>query len=86
MARYRVKDEIDLRWNALRRAATARVDLETKAYRERRLNEVLAQLWSQFAAGLDRGEVLELEPQYEQWIHDALEMRQLPEADVEPDA
>lgn len=74
MARYRTKDEIDLRWNSLRRAATARVRLEAKAWEERRLNTVLSQLWTQFAKGLDRGEVLELEPEYEQWIEDALKM------------
>lgn len=59
-------------WNALRRAATARVDLEVKTYRERRLNEVLSELWTKFAAGLNTGEVLELTPEYEQWVEDSL--------------
>ena len=75
MARYRTNDEVDLRWNAIRRAATARVRLEMKAVEERRLNTVLSELWSKYAAGLDRGEVLELEPEYEQWISDALNVR-----------
>lgn len=72
MARYRQKDEVDLRWNAIRRAATARIDLEVKTYRERRLNEVLSELWTKFAAGLHSGQLLELEPEYEQWIEDSL--------------
>jgi hypothetical protein len=75
MARYRTKDEVDLRWNAIRRAATARIDLETKAWRERRLNEVLSELWEKFAAGINQGEVLELEPEYEQWIADSLDFK-----------
>jgi hypothetical protein len=74
LARYRTKDEVDLRWNAVRRAATARIDLETKAWRERRLNEVLSELWTNFAEGINQGEILELEPEYEQWIADALNL------------
>lgn len=77
MARYREKDEVDLAWNAIRRAATARVDLEVKTYRERRLNEVLGQLWHTFSRALSMGEVLELEPEYEVWVKDALDPKKL---------
>lgn len=85
MARYRTKDEVDLRWNAMRRAATARIDLETRAWRERRLNEVLGELWTKFAAGINQGEVLELEPEYEQWIADALNMKAIGGEDAPAD-
>lgn len=77
MARYREKDEVDLAWNAIRRAATARVDLEVKTYRERRLNEVLGELWRTFSRSLSQGDVLELEPEYEQWVKDALSVKAL---------
>lgn len=75
MARYRTKDETDLRWNAIRRAATARVDLEVKTWRERYLNDVLSELWSRYAAGLNEGEVRELDPEYGKWIADALKVK-----------
>ena len=77
MARYRTKDEVDLRWNAIRRAATARVDLEVKTYRERRLNEVLSELWTTFSRALSAGDVVELEPEYEQWVKDAVHLTAL---------
>lgn len=82
MARYRTKDSVDLTWNAIRRAATARVRLETKAWEERRLNDVLSELWNRFEAGLHRGDVQELEEDYGQWVKDALDAHLL----VEPDA
>lgn len=77
MARYRTKDEVDLRWNAIRRAATARVDLDVKTYREARLNEVLSQLWTKFSIALGQGDIVELEPEYESWISDALDLKVL---------
>lgn len=77
MARYREKDEVDLRWNAIRRAATARVDLEVKTYREKRLNDVLTKLWNTFAVALSQGDVVELEPEYETWVSDALDFKAL---------
>jgi hypothetical protein len=77
LARYRTKDEVDLRWNAIRRAATARVDLEVKTYREKRLNDVLSELWTTFSRALSQGDVVELEPEYEQWVKDALNVKAL---------
>jgi len=65
MARYRVKDETDLRWNDLRRRATAHVDLEIKKQRELILNRVLGSLWEQYAESLQTGTVIELEAQSE---------------------
>ena len=72
MARYRTKDPVDLAWNALRRAATARLDMKYRTLREEELNQVLSQLWTKFSLALGRGELVELEPEYEQWIRDAL--------------
>ena len=77
IARYRTKDEVDLRWNAIRRAATARVDLEVKTYREKRLNDVLTQLWTTFSRALGEGDIVELEPEYEKWVSDALDLKAL---------
>jgi len=77
LARYRTKDEVDLRWNAIRRAATARVDLEVKTYREKRLNDVLSQLWTTFSHALGEGTLTELEPEYEQWVADSLNLKAL---------
>jgi len=77
LARYRTKDEVDLRWNAIRRAATARVDLEVKTYREKRLNDVLSELWTTFSRALSQGDIVELEPEYEQWVKDALNSNML---------
>lgn len=76
IARYRVKDDVDLGWNALRRAATARIDLKYKTLREHELNEVLGQLWAKYAHALSRGEVIELEPEYETWLRESLPMPQ----------
>ena len=72
MARYRTKDPVDLACNALRRAATARLDMKYRTLREEELNQVLSQLWTKFSLALGRGELVELEPEYEQWIRDAL--------------
>ena len=83
MARYRTKDEVDLRWNAIRRAATARVDLEVKTYREKRLNDVLTELWTTFSRALSEGDIVELEPEYEQWVKDAVAFKSLEAASGE---
>ena len=80
MARYRTKDPVDLAWNAIRRTATARIDLKYRMLREEELNEVLSQLWTKFSMALGRGEVLELDPEYEQWVRDALPLPKTDEA------
>jgi hypothetical protein len=76
MARYRKKDEVDLAWNALRAAATARINLKYKILREREVDDVLGQLWTKFERSLASGELLELEPEYERWVRDALPLPQ----------
>lgn len=79
MARYRQKDSVDLAWNQLRRAATARIDLKYRTLRENELNDVLSQLWGKFEQSLGSGELIELEPEYEQWVRDALPMPRVDE-------
>lgn len=72
MARYRSKDSTDLAWNAIRRAITMKVDLEVRTWREHRLNAELGGAWQEFMAALNKGEVLEIDPQTGEWVKDAL--------------
>lgn len=65
MARYRTKDDVDLRWNSLRRRITRELDMQIADYREAALNRLLGSAWDQFAEALSTGEVLELEAKYE---------------------
>lgn len=80
MARYRQKDNIDLSWNAIRRAITMKIDLECKTWREYRLNEELAGAWQEFAKALGTGEVLEVDPETGAWVKDALSAAPTPNA------
>lgn len=65
MARYRVKDDVDLRWNKIRRRITREVDLQIADFREELLNRLLGQAWQDYADAISSGRVLELEAQYE---------------------
>lgn len=65
MARYRVKDSTDLRWNSIRRRITRELDLQIADYREEALNRLLGSAWDQYAEALSTGQVLELEAKYE---------------------
>lgn len=65
MARYRVKDETDLRWNSIRRRITRELDLQIADWREAALNRLLGSAWEQYAEALSTGQVLELEAKYE---------------------
>lgn len=65
MARYRVKDDVDLRWNKIRRRITREVDLQIADFREELLNRLLGQAWQDYAEAISSGRVLELEAQYE---------------------
>lgn len=55
------KDEAELAWSAIKRAATARVNYEAQVWRERRLNEELFKLWEEFQTALNDGKLLEIE-------------------------
>lgn len=73
MARYRTKDEVDMRWNDIRRRLTCELRLQIKAFEERALNELLGGAWEEFSRQLESGEVKELESSYKQWVAEALE-------------
>ena len=72
MARYRLKSEEEMAWNAIRRAVAARVHLEAAAWKEKRLNDLLPSLQVEFQRTLNAGNLPELEADYEQWVEDAL--------------
>ena len=59
---YRRKSEAQLKWNAIKKAAIARATLEAAIYRERVLNELLSEAWTEFEKSLQSGELLELDP------------------------
>ena len=73
MARYRSKDEVDLRWNRIRRRITRELDLQIADWREQALNELLGGAWEQYKKALTTGEVLELEATYERFVSKALD-------------
>lgn len=72
MARYRQKDDTDLRWNRIRRRLTMELDLQVKDWREEALNRLLSGAWTEYVKALGDGEVLELEAHYDTWVAQAL--------------
>lgn len=72
MARYREKDETDLRWNSIRRRLTRQLDTEIADYREAVLNKLLAGAWDEYSRMLESGEVLALESDYKSWVAQAM--------------
>jgi hypothetical protein len=73
IARYRQKDEVDLRWNRIRRRITRELDLQIADWREEALNELLGGAWEQYKTALSTGDVLELEAKYESFVKDVLD-------------
>jgi hypothetical protein len=67
------KTEEQLAWDLVKACARGKANLEVAAYRNRRVNEILAEVWPAFQASLAGEEVLELSPEYENWVKDALE-------------
>lgn len=72
MARYREKDETDLRWNSIRRRITRQLDTEISDFREHVLNRLLTGAWDEYAKSLESGEVLHLESDYKSWVAQAM--------------
>lgn len=72
MASFRPKEDEDFAWNAIKRAATAEIDLELKSIREERVDAALRELWPAFLAGLNSGQVKTANPNYKAWVRDAL--------------
>lgn len=73
MARYRNKDEVDLRWNAIRRRLTKELDVQIANWREGALNHLLSEAWTEYTKQLESGEVRQLEPLYSQFVKTALD-------------
>lgn len=72
MPNFTPKTEEALAWDLVKAAVRSKVNLEVHAYRNRRVNEILAELWPQFHASLSGETVLAVEPEYETWITDAI--------------
>lgn len=72
MAKYRHKDDTELHWNRIRRRLTRELDTQIADVREDLLNNILALAYDQFTAALNSGEVLEVEPEYKEWVSTAM--------------
>ncbi len=72
MARYREKDETDLRWNSIRRRITRQLDTEIADFREQVLNQLLVGAWDEYTKSLESGEHLRLESHVADWVADAM--------------
>lgn len=79
MPKYRPKSGEELAWNTIRRAATAKVQLEAAAWKEKRLNDILPELQQQFQRMMSAGNLPELEADYEKWVEDAFAAAQRPQ-------
>jgi hypothetical protein len=73
MARYREKDETDLRWNRIRRRLTRELDTQILDWREDALNKLLSSAWDEYVKALETGSKLELEAHYGAWVAQALD-------------
>ena len=72
MAKYRLKSEEEMAWNAVRRAVSAKLRLEATAWLEKRMNDELPALQVEFQRTLSAGALPELEADFEKWVEDAL--------------
>lgn len=73
MAKYRTKDELDLRWNRIRRRLTRELDTQLADWREEALNRILSGAWEKYTEAISTGKVLELEQRYESFVGDVLD-------------
>lgn len=74
MARYRTKDETDLRWNRIRRQITRELDTQIASWREEQVNNLLSAAWDTYAKSLQTGDVFEVESDYvSEWVTKSLE-------------
>ena len=73
IARYREKDETDLRWNRILRRLTRELDTQIQDWREEVLNDVLSGAWEEYVKAINTGEKLELEGDYKGWVDKALD-------------
>jgi hypothetical protein len=73
IAKYRTKDDLDLRWNRIRRRLTRELDTQIADWREEALNRILAGAWEKYTEAISSGKVLELEARYETFVGDVLD-------------
>jgi hypothetical protein len=73
MARYREKDETDLRWNRIRRRLTRELDTHVMDWREEALNDLLSGAWDAYVKSMETGQKLELEADYKDWVTKSLD-------------
>lgn len=71
MARYRQKDEFDLRWNRIRRRITRELDTQIQDAREEMLNKLLTEAFEKHVEALESGKKLELEAGYPEFVKKA---------------
>lgn len=74
MIAFTPKTEEELAWDLVKAAVRAKVALEVAAYRNRRVNEILGELWPAFQESLNGETILEIEPDYASWVADAIEV------------
>ena len=72
MAKYRQKDDVDIRWNRIRRRITRELDTQLADWREDALNRLLSGAWTEYVKAIGSGDVLELEAHYTTWVAQAL--------------
>ena len=73
MAKYRQKDDVDIRWNRIRRRITRELDTQLADWREDALNRLLSGAWTEYVKAIGSGDVLELEAHYTTWVAQALD-------------
>ena len=66
------KTEDQLAWDLVKTAVRAKVAVEVANYRNRRVNEMLGELWPAFEAALMGDSFAEIDPEYQSWVLDAL--------------
>ena len=85
MPKYRLKTDEEMAWNAVRRAARARIRLEAAAWEEKRQNDILPGLQVEFHKKLSGGNLPEIEADYEAWLEislNALDRKSLEEPEA----
>ena len=82
MARYRLKSQEELAWNAVRRELTAKVSLEAAAWKEARLNDLLPAMQVEFQKMIQKGDLPKLDADYKSWLEAAFAAMQRPTLDA----
>lgn len=68
MAKYRVKDQLELDWNRIRRRLVRELDTQIADWREEAVNRILSGAWEKYTEAIAQGKTVELEAQYETFV------------------